>query len=123
MSTDFRYPSGAGGQGDCRWPQSDSERRPKTSNNKAQGAPDLQNLLQQPDVLVGRCQRTYAVRHYAMGMPYSQNAFVAIVSRNPHGGNGPSGRWAITPVVGPGSGHPVYPSEGGEPRSEAGAER
>ncbi|STR68297.1 N-acetylmuramic acid 6-phosphate etherase [Raoultella ornithinolytica] len=92
-------------------------------DNKAQGALDLQNLnFSNRDVLVGLAasgRTPYVIG--AMEYAHSQNAFVAIVSCNPHGEMARLADVAITPGRGSGSGHRVYPSEGGN-RAEAGAE-
>lgn len=84
-------------------------------DNKAQGAMDLQNLnFSNRDVLVGLAasgRTPYVIG--AMEYAHSQNAFVAIVSCNPHGEMARLADVAITPVVGSGSGHRVYLSESG----------
>ena len=71
--------------------------------NKAQGAMDLQNLnFSSRDVLVGLAasgRTPYVIG--AMEYAHSQNAFVAIVSCNPHGEMAQLADVAITPVVGP----------------------
>ena len=72
-------------------------------DNKAQGAMDLQNLnFSNRDVLVGLAasgRTPYVIG--AMEYAHSQNAFVAIVSCNPHGEMAQLADVAITPVVGP----------------------
>lgn len=72
-------------------------------DNKAQGAMDLQNLnFSHRDVLVGLAasgRTPYVIG--AMEYAHSQNAFVAIVSCNPHGEMAQLADVAITPVVGP----------------------
>ena len=72
-------------------------------DNKAQGAMDLQNLnFSSRDVLVGLAasgRTPYVIG--AMEYAHSQNAFVAIVSCNPHGEMAQLADVAITPVVGP----------------------
>ena len=72
-------------------------------DNKAQGALDLQNLnFSNRDVLVGLAasgRTPYVIG--AMEYAHSQNAFVAIVSCNPHGEMARLADVAITPVVGP----------------------
>ena len=72
-------------------------------DNKAQGAMDLQNInFSSRDVLVGLAasgRTPYVIG--AMEYAYSQNAFVAIVSCNPHGEMAQLADVAITPVVGP----------------------
>jgi N-acetylmuramic acid 6-phosphate etherase len=72
-------------------------------DNKAQGAMDLQNLnFSNRDVLVGLAasgRTPYVIG--AMEYAHSQNAFVAIVSCNPHGEMARLADVAITPVVGP----------------------
>ena len=74
-------------------------------DNKAQGAMDLQNLnFSNRDVLVGLAasgRTPYVIG--AMEYAHSQNAFVAIVSCNPHGEMARLADVAITPVVGTGS--------------------
>ena len=72
-------------------------------DNKAQGVMDLQNLnFSSRDVLVGLAasgRTPYVIG--AMEYAHSQNAFVAIVSCNPHGEMAQLADVAITPVVGP----------------------
>ena len=72
-------------------------------DNKAQGAMDLQNLnFSNRDVLVGLAasgRTPYVIG--AMEYAHRQNAFVAIVSCNPHGEMAQLADVAITPVVGP----------------------
>ncbi len=92
-------------------------------DNKAQGAMDLQNLnFSNRDVLVGLAasgRTPYVIG--AMEYAHSQNAFVAIVSCNPHGEMAQLADVAITPGGRPGSGHWLYPPESRH-RAEAGAE-
>nr|VUD33428.1 N-acetylmuramic acid 6-phosphate etherase [Raoultella sp. NCTC 9187] len=81
-----------------------SSARWKTSKTtRPQGAMDLQNLnFSNRDVLVGLAasgRTPYVIG--AMEYAHSQNAFVAIVSCNPHGEMARLADVAITPVVGP----------------------
>ncbi len=69
-------------------------------DNKAQGAMDLQNL-QQPRCAGGAASGRTPYVIGAMEYAHSQNAFVAIVSCNPHGEMAQLADVAITPVVGP----------------------
>lgn len=91
-------------------------------DNKAQGAMDLQNLnFSNRDVLVGLAasgRTPYVIG--AMEYAHSQNAFVAIVSCNPHGEMAQLADVAITRWSA-GSGHWLYPPESRH-RAEAGAE-